>query len=273
MCRLRLGTGPRLVRELTACRSQCQFLGCQFLERATRPRVVIIIAVRHEHHLAPDLLNRTPSSSRKSPTTTTTPPPSTSNLPRTTMGKTKRRRISQEMSTIWRIDLDRLRASIAEMEGSESEEEEGCDQVKRKRAPPRGAVRARGEVGRMQGVRCLSTCRGALGARSAVGLDSVSTVVSARCRVPWAQSASTVVSALVQGVWWGSICQHGRQRCTARSGGSQICEHDRIRSRCKECRESDQLNRDVARHRTDSGPTTSWAESCPRRALTYYPLA
>ena len=33
------------------------------------------------------------------------------------------------------------------------------------------------------------------------------------------QSASTVVSALVQGVRWGSICEHGRQR-----------------SKCKECR-------------------------------------
>ena len=41
-------------------------------------------------------------------------------------------------TTIWRPNLDRLYASVAEMEGSESEEEKDATKkgVKRKRAPP-----------------------------------------------------------------------------------------------------------------------------------------
>ena len=50
------------------------------------------------------------------------------------------------------------------------------------------------------------------------------------------QSASTVVSALVQGVRWVTICEHGRQRSQCKEcGGSEICEHGRRRSECKEC--------------------------------------
>ena len=49
------------------------------------------------------------------------------------------------------------------------------------------------------------------------------------------QSASTVVSALVQGVRWGSICEHGRERSKCKEcGGASICEHGRMRSKCKE---------------------------------------
>jgi len=33
-----------------------------------------------------------------------------------------------------------------------------------------------------------------------------------------------------------SICEHNRQRSTCKEcGGSQICEHNRVRSQCKEC--------------------------------------
>ena len=47
--------------------------------------------------------------------------------------------LAGKMSTIWRPNLGRLRASVAEMEGSESKEEEKNATkkgVKRKRAPP-----------------------------------------------------------------------------------------------------------------------------------------
>ena len=83
-------------------------------------------------------------------------------------------------------------------------------------------------------VALVRTVVGALGARSAVGV----------------QSASTVVSAMMQGVRWGinlrarsyrskckecggaSICEHGRRALLhARSVvGHQICEHGRRRS-------------------------------------------
>ena len=59
------------------------------------------------------------------------------------------------MSTIWRPNLGRLYASVAEMEGSESEDEENDATkkgVKRKRAPPTNGTCARGEVAvEMQG--------------------------------------------------------------------------------------------------------------------------
>ena len=47
--------------------------------------------------------------------------------------------LAGKMTTIWQPNLDRLLASVAEMEGSESEEEEKDTTkkgVKRKRAPP-----------------------------------------------------------------------------------------------------------------------------------------
>ena len=60
-----------------------------------------------------------------------------------------------KMSTIWRPNLGRLRASVAEMEGSESEEEEKDATkkgVKRKRAPyTRGACE--------HGVKYRSNCK------------------------------------------------------------------------------------------------------------------
>ena len=70
---------------------------CQFSGNARpRPQVVITrIAVRHEHHLAPRLLSRDPVVVKEEPDDDHQPPPSTSNLPRTTSGKTKSRRISQ----------------------------------------------------------------------------------------------------------------------------------------------------------------------------------
>ena len=64
----------------------------------TRAVVTARIAVRHEHHRHPLLLNRDPIVVKEeSDDDHHNPPPSTSKAPRrTTMGKTKRRRISKE---------------------------------------------------------------------------------------------------------------------------------------------------------------------------------
>jgi hypothetical protein len=41
----------------------------------------------------------------------------------------------------------------------------------------------------------------------------------------------------VQGVRGRVICEHGRVRSKCKEcGGGSICEHGRVRSRCKECR-------------------------------------
>ena len=64
----------------------------------------------------------------------------------------------------------------------------------------------------------------------------------------------------MQGVWGGSICEHGRQRSICKEcggggicehgrrrsickecGGSGLCEHGQVRSRCKDCRGSDHV--------------------------------
>ena len=86
---------------------------------------------------------------------------------------------------------------------------------------------------------------GALGARSAVGLKSASTVVgvSARSAVGL-QSASTLVSAIsarsAAGLHSAStVADTARSasapHCSTECGGSQICEHGRERRYCKEC--------------------------------------
>ena len=125
------------------------------------------------------------------------------------------------MSTIWRPNLGRLRASVAEMEGSESEEEEKDATkkgVKRKRAPPTkgpcehgvkprsnascaALVRTGSGASRCKecgGSQSASTAVGALCARSAAGLKSACTVVGATGARSAAglKSASTAVGAL-----------------------------------------------------------------------------
>ena len=58
--------------------------------------------------------------------------------------------LAGKMSTIWRPNLGRLRASVAEMEGSESEEEEKDATkkgTKRKRAPYTKARRGHASTG------------------------------------------------------------------------------------------------------------------------------
>ena len=232
-----------------------------------RPQVVITrIAVRHEHHLAPRLVEQ--GSRRRQGRARRRPPPTPAvnvEPPADDHGEDEK---SEDLvgkgTTIWRPNLDRLYASVAEMEGSESEEEEKDATkkgVKRKRAPPTKGPCEHGVKPRSRckvcggcphgkwrhyckevaGHQSASTAAGALSARSAVGAQSASTAVSAlsaRSAVVH-QSASTVVSALsarsavgtavgaVQGVRWvWSICKHGRQRNMCKEcGGASICEH------------------------------------------------
>ena len=102
------------------------------------------------------------------------------------------------MTTEWRPDIDRLLASVAEMEGAdavkaevEADDGDGANQgTKRKRAP-----RTKGPC--EHGVKYRSQCK--------------------------------VCSACPHGKW-----REHRQRCKE-CGGSQICEHGRRRSQCKEC--------------------------------------
>ena len=116
--------------------------------------------------------------------------------------------LAGKMSTIWRPNLGRLYASVAEMEGSESEEEEKDvtkKGVKRKRAPPtKGPCE--------HGVKPRSRCK-----------------VCSGC--PHGKQRSRCKECGGSG-----ICEHGRQRSYCKEcGGSQICEHGRQRYRCKEC--------------------------------------
>ena len=181
------------------------------------------------------------------------------------------------MTTVWR---PKVRIPVPDIDGANVDEkrreESTTKGTKRKRAP-----RTKGpcEHGVKHRSRCkvCSACphgRRRLSARSAVGHQSASTVVSALCArsavghkyastvvsalsarsAVGHQSASTVVSALnarsavginlrarssalyMQGVRW---CINLRARSSsalsARSAVGTICEHGRERSRCKEC--------------------------------------
>ena len=117
--------------------------------------------------------------------------------------------LAGRMSTIWRPNLGRLYASVAEMEGSESEEEDKDATkkgVKRKRAP-----RTKGPC--EHGVKPRSRCK----------------VCCACPHGKWRRFCKECGGA--------AICQHGRQRSKCKEcGGGSICVHARIRSRCKECK-------------------------------------
>ena len=108
------------------------------------------------------------------------------------------------MTTVWEPDLDELRASVAEMEGRASEEEEDASNkgTKRKRAPhTKGPCE--------HGVKQRSKCK-----------------VCSAC--PHGKRRSRCKEC-----GGGSICEHGRQRSQCKEcGGSQICEHDRQRPQC-----------------------------------------
>ena len=105
------------------------------------------------------------------------------------------------MSTIWRPNLGRLRASVAEMEGSESERRRRMRREGRSgRDFNKGAMRARGESVEMQGAQRLSP-------RSR----------RTRCRVRRDSSACTPSHYRKE---CRGICVHGRVRPSAGRGGN-----------------------------------------------------
>ena len=139
------------------------------------------------------------------------------------------------MPAIWRPGVGQvLPDEDVEVGGDGARVEQG-DEVGR--APPTKGPYEHGVKPR-RSARCATLVRtgsGALSARSAVGSESASTVVAAlyaRSAVGL-ESASTVVAALyarsavgfnlqhgrrdMQGVRWGSICEHGRHALSARS--------------------------------------------------------
>ena len=108
-------------------------------------------------------------------------------------------------TTIWRPNLDRLYASVAEMEGSESEEEQKDATkkgVKRKRAPPtKGPCE--------HGVKYRSHCK----------------VCNACPHGKWRRFCKECGGS--------QICEHGRQRSRCKEcGGGSICVHGRHRQYC-----------------------------------------
>ena len=133
--------------------------------------------------------------------------------------------LAGKMSTIWRPNLDRLYASVAEMEGSESEEEEDASKqgTKRKRAPHTKGPCEHGVKWRSQCKVCSACPHG-----------------KRRCHCKECGGASICEHGRIRSqckeCGGASICEHGRQRSYCKEcGGSQICEHGRQRYRCKEC--------------------------------------
>jgi hypothetical protein len=159
----------------------------------------------------PDLLNRDPIVVKEEPDDDHHNPPAVNvEPPADDHGEDEKSEdLAGKMSMIWRPNLDRLYASVAEMEGSESEEEQKDATkkgVKRKRGPPtKGSCE--------HGVKYRSNC-----------------TVCRAC--PHGRRRSQCKEC-----GGASICEHGRIRSTCKEcGGSQICEHGHRRHRCKECK-------------------------------------
>ena len=179
------------------------------------PQVVITrIAVR-DHHLAPSLVEqRSRRVKEESCDDHHQPTAGNVNLPRTTTGKTKSRRISQ--GRCWRPNLGRLRASVAEMDGSESGDEE--------KDPTKGVnameERPSREGALQHGVKYRSRCK--------VCSACPHGKQRSYCKECGGSAfASTVVGALVQGS--RRPCVHGRVRSTCKEcGGGSICVHGRM---------------------------------------------
>ena len=163
------------------------------------------------------------------------------------------------MTTVWRPHVRREIPNSDDAKVEVEVPEEVNKGVKRKRAPPTKGPCEHG-VKHRSNCKVCSACphgRQRLTARSAVGHEYASTVVSAvgaRSAVGHAicehgrqrsharsavvhQYASTVVSALrCKECGGASICEHGRERSQCKEcGGGAICEHGRRRSTCKEC--------------------------------------
>lgn len=137
-------------------------------------------------------------------------------------------------STIWRPDLDRLRASVAEMEGFESEKEEMDTTkkgVKRKRAPRTKGPCEHGVKPRSKCKVC-SACPHGKRRNLCKECDGSAICLHGRQRFRCRECGG------------GAICEHGRQRYTCKEcGGKGICEHNRHRSACKQCKLKKVANR------------------------------
>ena len=111
------------------------------------------------------------------------------------------------MTTVWEPDIEKLRASVAEMERWASEEAEDASNkgTKRKRTPyTKGPCE--------HGIKYRSQCK----------------VCSACPHGKWRYQCKECGGS--------GICEHGRVRSKCKEcGGSGICEHGRERSKCKEC--------------------------------------
>ena len=134
--------------------------------------------------------------------------------------------LAGKMSTIWRPNLGRLYASVAEMEGSESEEENKDATkkgVKRKRAPPTKGPCEHGVKYRSQCKVCLK-CEHGRNRYACKECGGSRFCEHGRHRSHCKECGGS------------QICEHGRQRSVCKEcGGGSICEHGRIRYQCKEC--------------------------------------
>ena len=189
---------------------------CQFSGNARpRPQVVIArIAVRHDHHWHPVLLSGDPIVVKEEPDDDHHHNPAVDvEPPADDHGEDEESEdLAGKMSTIWRPDLGRLRASVAEMEGSESGDEEK-DATKRGRSGreplPRRAMRARGEAS-VECKVCSACPHGRLRLRSSAGVRRV--WLNLRARAPCKECGGS------------QICVHGRERpCKECGGGHSAC--------------------------------------------------
>ena len=129
--------------------------------------------------------------------------------------------LAGKMSTIWRPNLGRLRASVAEMEGSESEEED-------KHATKKGTKRKRAPFTK-------GPCEHGMKPRSNCKVCSACPHGRRRFYCKECGGASICVHGRERSCkecGGASICVHGRER--ARSA-ALLCVHGRQRSLCKEC--------------------------------------
>ena len=136
------------------------------------------------------------------------------------------------MTTVWRPDLERIRAEIAaeaelelelklKLEASDGDgEKQG---TKRKRAPRTKGPCEHGVKPRSKCKVC-SACPHGRRRRECKECGGAGICEHGRRRRECKECGG------------GSICEHGRQRSQCKEcGGGSICEHGRQRSQCKEC--------------------------------------
>ena len=127
------------------------------------------------------------------------------------------------MTTVWEPDIEKLRASVAEMERWASEEAEDASNkgTKRKRTPYTKGPCEHGIKYRSQCKVCSACPHGKWRYQCKVCNGCPHGRLRSRCKE----------------CGGSQICEHGRQRSRCKEcGGAGICEHGRQRSKCKECR-------------------------------------